>query len=157
MTLIKVRVESDQRFTGRRHTAKKAWEEILKALGLCGSVTPTQIGKKWDNLKRKYKIPPTGTGTDRGEATAAIWPYFTAMHEAIGGRPSMDPPFLMDSATAAVASGSGSTSTEAVQSQATVEDAEAVKEEDRFNRQQAASEETSTKFLELFEQLVRKE
>ncbi|KAI9523838.1 hypothetical protein NQZ68_024360 [Dissostichus eleginoides] len=155
-----------------------SWE-ILKALGLCGSVTPTQIGKKWDNLKRKYKelrCPPTGTGTDRGEATAAIWPYFTAMHEAIGGRPSMDPRFLMDSATAAVASGSGSTSTEAVQRQATVEDeeatesgadsqedlirfleADAVKEEDRFNRQQAASEETFTKFLELFEQLVRKE
>ncbi|KAK5911559.1 hypothetical protein CgunFtcFv8_005722 [Champsocephalus gunnari] len=128
LTLIKVRVEKDNPFTGRRHTAKKAWEEILKALGLGGSVTPTQIGKKWDNLKRKYKelrCPPTGSGTDRGEATAATWPYFTAMHEAIGGRPSIDPPTLMDSATAAVASGSGSTSTEAVQSQATVEDEEA--------------------------------
>ncbi|KAK5906862.1 hypothetical protein CesoFtcFv8_004768 [Champsocephalus esox] len=116
------------------------------------------------------------------------------MHEAIGGRPSIDPPTLMDSATAAVASGSGSTSTEAVQSQATVEDeeatesgsdsqecvepstsaapptrkkrkspllqfleAEAVKEEDRFNRIQAASEEASAKFLKLFEELVRKE
>ncbi|KAL3045388.1 hypothetical protein OYC64_013624 [Pagothenia borchgrevinki] len=112
------------------------------------------------------------------------------MHEAIGGRPSIDPPTLMDSATAAVASGSGSTSTEAVQSQATVEDeeatesgsdsqeyvepstsagpsprnvllqfleAEAVKKEDRFNRQQAASEEASTKFFQLFEELVRKE
>ncbi|KAF3854214.1 hypothetical protein F7725_022269 [Dissostichus mawsoni] len=76
LTLIKVRVENDNLFTGRRHTAKKAWElhlllqqtlliadqletslvslrEILKALGLCGSVTPTQIGKKWDNHKRK--------------------------------------------------------------------------------------------------------
>ncbi|KAI9545981.1 hypothetical protein NQZ68_032063 [Dissostichus eleginoides] len=119
--------------------------------------------------------------------------YFTAMHEAIGGRPSMDPPILMDSAMAALASGSGSTSTEAVQSQATVEDEEAtesgsdsqedvepsisagplprkkngktlllqfleaVKEEDRFNGQQAASEEASTKFLQLFEELVRKE
>ena len=114
------------------------------------------------------------------------------MHEAIGGRPSIDPPILMDSATAAVASGSGSTPT--VQSQATVEDeeatesgsdsqecvepstsagppprkrrkgvilqfleAEAVKEEDRFNRQQAAAEEASAKFLKLFEELVRKE
>ncbi|KAI9525173.1 hypothetical protein NQZ68_009374 [Dissostichus eleginoides] len=116
------------------------------------------------------------------------------MHEAIGGRPSIDPPALMDSATATVASGSGSTSTEAVQCQATVEDeeatesgsdsqeyvepstsadppprkkrktvllqflkAEAVKEEDRFSRQQAASEEASAKFLQLFEELVRKE
>ncbi|XP_034083665.1 uncharacterized protein LOC117553723 [Gymnodraco acuticeps] len=196
LTLIKVRVENDELFTGRRHTAKKAWEEVLKALWLFGSVSPTQISKKWDNLKRKYKelkCPPTRTGTDRGEATAATWPYFTAMHEAIGGRPSIDPPTLMDSATAAVASGSGSTSTEAVQSQATVEDEEAAKsgsdrqedvepstsagppprkkrkrsllqfleveaanEGDRFNRQQAASEETSKRFLDLFEALVRK-
>ncbi|KAK5916172.1 hypothetical protein CesoFtcFv8_001694 [Champsocephalus esox] len=44
------------------------------------------------------------------------------MHEAIGGRPSIDPSTLMDSATAGVASGSGSTSTEAVQSQATVDE-----------------------------------
>ncbi|XP_034059801.1 uncharacterized protein LOC117538309 [Gymnodraco acuticeps] len=191
LTLIKVRVQNDNLFTGRRHTAKKALEEILKALIL------TQIGKKWDSLKRKYKelrCPPTGSGTDRGEATAATWPYFTAMHEAIGGRPSIDPPTLMDSATAALASGSGSTYTEAVQSQATVEDeeatesgldsqedvepstsagppprqkkksallqfleAEAVKEEDRFNRQQAASEEASAKFLKLFEEVVSKE
>ncbi|KAK5923339.1 hypothetical protein CgunFtcFv8_000319 [Champsocephalus gunnari] len=163
LTLIKVRSENDQLFTGRRHTAKKAWEEILKALGLCGLVTPTQIGKKWDNLKRKYK--------------------------AIGGRPSIDPPTLMDSATAAVASGSGSTSTEAVQSQVTVEDEEAAKsgsdkQEDvepstsaappprkknanhsccsswrrpRRRTASTASKETSKRFLELFEELVRKE
>ncbi|KAF3844508.1 hypothetical protein F7725_007671 [Dissostichus mawsoni] len=114
------------------------------------------------------------------------------MHEAIGGRPSIDPPTLMDSVTAAVASGSGSTSTEAVQSQATVEDEEAAKSasdsqedvepstsagppprasrksqllqflkaakaDECFNRQQAATAETSTKFLELFQELVRKE
>ncbi|KAK5911878.1 hypothetical protein CesoFtcFv8_001808 [Champsocephalus esox] len=36
-------------------------------------------------------------------------------------------------------------------------EAGAAKEEDRFNRQQAASEETSKRFLDLFETLVRKE
>ena len=36
-------------------------------------------------------------------------------------------------------------------------EAEAVKEEDRFNRQQAAAEEASAKFLKLFEELVRKQ
>ena len=72
------------------------------------------------------RCPATGTGTNRGEATAATWPYFAAMHEAIGGRPSIDPPILMDSAcVAAVASCSGSTPTEAVQSQDTVKDEEA--------------------------------
>ncbi|KAK5922933.1 hypothetical protein CgunFtcFv8_020155 [Champsocephalus gunnari] len=36
-------------------------------------------------------------------------------------------------------------------------EAEAAKEEDRFNRQQAASEDTSKRFLELFEELVYEE
>ncbi|XP_034059354.1 uncharacterized protein LOC117537990 [Gymnodraco acuticeps] len=79
-------------------------------------LTPTQLAKKWDNLKRKYKelkTPPTGTGTDAGEATAATWPWFSLMHEAIGSRPSMEPPVLMDSADV-TPSGIGSSSSGAV-------------------------------------------
>eukprot|EP00064_Thunnus_orientalis_P011110 superscaffoldBa00001571_g11140 len=38
-----------------------------------------------------------GMVTDRGGATAATWPWFTPMHEATGGRPSIVPPVLMDS------------------------------------------------------------
>ncbi|KAF3850674.1 hypothetical protein F7725_012446 [Dissostichus mawsoni] len=75
-------------------------KEILKKMGLQGLVRPSQVSKKWDNLKRKYKelrTPATGTGTDQGEATATTWPWFSAMHEAIGGRPSIEPPILLDS------------------------------------------------------------
>ncbi|KAI7813778.1 hypothetical protein IRJ41_001170 [Triplophysa rosa] len=71
-----------------------------------GGTVPKKPGfaKKWDNLKRKYKelrCPPTGTGTDDGEATAATWPWFSALHKAIG--PSIKPPILIDSCNAEVA------------------------------------------------------
>ncbi|XP_074548761.1 uncharacterized protein LOC141806935 [Halichoeres trimaculatus] len=98
--LIELRIQHDGLFTGKRHTAKKAWTEIIRLLNLQGQVTQGQVSKKWDNLKRKYKElrnPPTGTGTDGGEATAATWPWFSLMHEAIGARPCIEPPVLMDS------------------------------------------------------------
>ena len=45
------------------------------------------------------KNPPTGTGTDQGEATAGSWQWFALMHEAIGSRPSITPPVLIASCT----------------------------------------------------------
>lgn len=36
-------------------------------------------------------LPTTGSGTDEGEVIAASWPFFEAMHEAIGQRPSVMP------------------------------------------------------------------
>ncbi|XP_033991068.1 uncharacterized protein LOC117486669 [Trematomus bernacchii] len=111
-SLVHHRTEHDHLFTGKRYTAKKAWGEVLQKMGLEELLTPTQLAKKWDNLKRKYKelkTPPTGTGTDEGEATAATWPWFSLMHEAIGSRPSMEPPVLMDSADV-TPSGIGSSS-----------------------------------------------
>ncbi|KAJ8375333.1 hypothetical protein SKAU_G00059130 [Synaphobranchus kaupii] len=74
LSLILLRCENDQLFTGKRHTAKKAWGEIIQQMGLQGQVSPTKIAKKWDNLKQKYKAlrcPATGMRKDRGEATAA--------------------------------------------------------------------------------------
>eukprot|EP00064_Thunnus_orientalis_P013602 superscaffoldBa00002245_g13641 len=99
------------------------WKEVRPQLllnALASEAIPSEL-----------RCPAVGTGTDRGEATAATWPYFSAMHEAIGGRPSIDPPIVMDPADTlssmdAVASGSGSTSSEAAQSQETVEDEEAL-------------------------------
>ncbi|KAK5930437.1 hypothetical protein CgunFtcFv8_026672 [Champsocephalus gunnari] len=151
LTLIKVRVEKDNLFTGRRHTAKKAWEEILKALGLGGSVTPTQIGKKWDNLKRKYKelrCPPTGGST----STEAVQSQATVEDEEATESGS-------DSQECVEPSTSAAPPTRKKRKSPLLQflEAEAVKEEDRFNRIQAASEEASAKFLKLFEELVRKE
>ncbi len=39
----------------------------------------------------------TNRGWHRGEATAATWPWFILMVEAIGGRPSISPPVLISS------------------------------------------------------------
>ncbi|KAJ8254131.1 hypothetical protein COCON_G00207430 [Conger conger] len=102
-TLIRLRSESDHLFTGRKHTAKKAWELILQQMGLQAQVSPAQVSKKWDNMKRKYKIlrsSATGTGTDSGEPTASTWRWFNAMHAAVGGGQYIYPPVLMDSCVA---------------------------------------------------------
>ncbi|CAM4625067.1 hypothetical protein PO909_005669 [Leuciscus waleckii] len=125
--LIKFRMELDSDFTGKMNSAKKAWIKVLQRIGLDGKVTPSQIFKKWDNLKRKYKelrCPPTGTGTDSGEATAATWPWFSAMHEAIGGRPSIEPPILIDSCDAEVISCSAVSKDPGLSPSASVEERE---------------------------------
>ncbi|XP_037626195.1 uncharacterized protein LOC119488532 [Sebastes umbrosus] len=85
--LITQRTQNDHLFTGKRHSAKKAWGEVIKMMGLEGILTSTQ----------ELRNPPSGTGTDGGEATAATWPWFSLMHESIGRRPSIEPPVLMDS------------------------------------------------------------
>ncbi|XP_049927751.1 uncharacterized protein LOC126407109 [Epinephelus moara] len=98
--LIELRVANDTLFTGKRNISKKAWKEITRLPDMGDRVTPIQVSKKWDNLKIQYKKlrnPPTGTGTDGREETAATWPFYAQMHETIGAWPSIEPPVLMDS------------------------------------------------------------
>ncbi|KAK9953297.1 hypothetical protein ABG768_017302 [Culter alburnus] len=69
-------------------------------MGLLGVVSPSRAAKKWENLKKTYKElrkPPTGVGTESGESTAGTWKWFSLMDEAIGGRPSIQPPILIAS------------------------------------------------------------
>lgn len=150
-------------------------------------------------LFQELRCPHTGTGTDSGEATAATWPWFSAMHEAIGGRPSIDPPILIDSCDAEVISCSAvskdpglspSTSVEEREEEDTTSYApsgrdnfqeerpctssgppppkkkrsnrvldflekEAEKEE-RLQATHKLMESTSNRFLDLFEQLIKK-
>ncbi|XP_026220682.1 uncharacterized protein LOC113165438 isoform X2 [Anabas testudineus] len=54
--MIKLRAANETLFTGRRNAAKAAWKAILKELGLQGKVSTYQMAKKWDNLKRRYKV-----------------------------------------------------------------------------------------------------
>ncbi|CAL8301781.1 unnamed protein product [Gadus morhua 'NCC'] len=54
--LIKLRGENDELFTGVKHSASVAWGTILEKIGLQGYVTPLQAKKKWDNLKKIYKV-----------------------------------------------------------------------------------------------------
>ncbi|XP_034005502.1 uncharacterized protein LOC117497626 [Trematomus bernacchii] len=100
LALINARVKMEHLFSGKRNAAKSGWEQVVKEMGLEGQVTGPHASNKWDNLITEYKElkdPPTGTRTDRGEASAATWPWFEAMHEAIGGWPSIQPPTLVAS------------------------------------------------------------
>ncbi|XP_035291498.1 uncharacterized protein LOC118237144 [Anguilla anguilla] len=100
LALIKAKVKLDHLFSGKRNAARSGWEQVVKDMGLEGQVTARQASKQWDNLKTKYKElknPPTSTGTDSDEATAATWPWFDAMHEAFGERLSIQPPTLIPS------------------------------------------------------------
>ncbi|XP_034552575.1 uncharacterized protein LOC117822059 isoform X1 [Notolabrus celidotus] len=99
--LIRLRGEKDHLFSGRRFAAAAGWEIVLKEMRLADRVGPARAAKKWENLKKTYKElkqPPTGSGTESGEATAGTWKWFSLMDEAIGGRPSIRPPCLIASA-----------------------------------------------------------
>ncbi|KAL3046772.1 hypothetical protein OYC64_021076 [Pagothenia borchgrevinki] len=96
-------MDKDNQFCKKRNAAKEAWESIIKELDLGQHVSHKQASKKWENLKKKYKglkRQRTGAGTDQGEETPATWPFFMAMDEAIGARPSISPPVLVASALA---------------------------------------------------------
>lgn len=75
-------------------------------------------------LFQELRCPPTGTGTDSGEATAATWPWFSAVHETIGGRPSIEPPILIDSCDAEVTSCSAVSKDPGLSPSASVEESE---------------------------------
>ncbi|XP_053741568.1 uncharacterized protein zgc:171459 [Synchiropus splendidus] len=85
--MIRLRAANESLFTGRRNAAKAAWKAILKELGLVGKVSTYQMAKKWDNLKRRYKdlkYPPIGM--ENTADSAAAWPWFHLMNEAMEGR-----------------------------------------------------------------------
>ncbi|XP_050960172.1 luc7-like protein 3 [Labeo rohita] len=98
--LIRWRAANEALFTRRRNAAVKGFEAFVEEQGLQGRVTAAFVKKKWENLKQKYKelkCPPTGVSTEDGEPTAASWKWYSAMDEAIGGRPSITPPALIAS------------------------------------------------------------
>ncbi|KAK0140088.1 hypothetical protein N1851_022974 [Merluccius polli] len=88
--LIKIRCQNDLLFTGAKHSATVGWRIILEKMGLGGKVQPHQAKKK------DCKYPGTGEGTS-GKPTAANWPWFVLMDEALGQRPSIAPPVLIAS------------------------------------------------------------
>ncbi|KAJ8393022.1 hypothetical protein AAFF_G00069260 [Aldrovandia affinis] len=54
--LIHARIEHRAAFSGRRNAAAHGWEIVLKDIGLEGVVTPLRVAKKWENLKKHYKV-----------------------------------------------------------------------------------------------------
>ncbi|KAJ8415161.1 hypothetical protein AAFF_G00008590 [Aldrovandia affinis] len=78
--LINARIERGAAFSGRRNAAAHDWDQ--------------EVGE----LLKELKQPPTGQGTESGEATAGSWKWYPLMDEALGGRPSIQPPVLVASA-----------------------------------------------------------
>ncbi|KAG1926487.1 hypothetical protein F2P79_024843 [Pimephales promelas] len=66
--LIRWRVAHEALITGEQNTAIKGFESFVEEQSLQGRVM-------------------TGVSTEDGEPTAASWKWYTAMDEAIGGRP----------------------------------------------------------------------
>ncbi|CAL8360521.1 unnamed protein product [Lota lota] len=83
--LIEFRASNESLFTGKRNSAKIAWNTILKGLGLQGKLTADQIAKKWDNLRTKYKdLKQPYQGQEGGSQDS--WPWFHIMDDAMQGR-----------------------------------------------------------------------
>ncbi|XP_037623910.1 uncharacterized protein LOC119487258 isoform X1 [Sebastes umbrosus] len=104
--MIKLRAANEALFTGRKHSAKPAWRAILYELGLQGKLTTDQLAKKWDNLKRRYKVPlwticrafclyQELKFPARGvETNPSSWPWFYRMNDAMEGRFAGGAPIL---------------------------------------------------------------
>ncbi|CAL8322777.1 unnamed protein product [Gadus morhua 'NCC'] len=96
--LIEFRASNESLFTGKRNSAKIAWNTILKGLGLQGKLSADQIAKKWDNLRTKYKdlkersdwlvvsqdLKQPYQGQEGGSQDS--WPWFHIMDDAMQGR-----------------------------------------------------------------------
>ncbi|XP_061628802.1 uncharacterized protein LOC133477741 [Phyllopteryx taeniolatus] len=68
---------------------------IIRQLDLQGKVSTYQVAKKWDNLKRRFKdlkYPPAGM--ENTTESAASWPWFHLMNDAMEGRLVCGPPLL---------------------------------------------------------------
>ncbi|KAK9958568.1 hypothetical protein ABG768_010681 [Culter alburnus] len=99
-TFIHLRGIHDRLFTGSRNSARDSWKFIIEEMGLQGRLSPQQAGRKWENLKKTYKelkAPQSGVSTEGCEETAATWKWFSAMHEANGSKPSIQPSVLIAS------------------------------------------------------------
>ncbi|KAK7877440.1 hypothetical protein WMY93_031860 [Mugilogobius chulae] len=145
--LILLRTDKNQLFSGKRFASASGREAVLREMGLTGVVSPARAAKKWENLKKPTRFelrrPPTGSGTETGETTAATWKWYSLMDEAIGSRPSVQPPWLTASSR-----GEGP-STSAASSQVSVPQEQEDEEQDegRTGRRQKARRDSLEELL----------
>uniref|UniRef100_A0A3Q3VTW5 Myb/SANT-like DNA-binding domain-containing protein n=1 Tax=Mola mola TaxID=94237 RepID=A0A3Q3VTW5_MOLML len=89
---VRLRVSNNHLFSGRRNTSMWAWRAILKRMGLQQRMTHHQASKKWENMKKRYKVlknPPDGVNL-----FPDTWPYFSLMDDAMEGRLQGHAPIL---------------------------------------------------------------
>ncbi|XP_046389621.1 uncharacterized protein LOC124158527 [Ischnura elegans] len=82
--LIKCRQKHSHLFSGRRHSASRAWTEVIKELKLEGLVSIGQCRKKWENTFKKYKTLQSLPHEER-IAKSPSWPHYSLMDELFGG------------------------------------------------------------------------
>ncbi|KAL0152684.1 hypothetical protein M9458_052407 [Cirrhinus mrigala] len=161
--LIRWRVANEALFTGKRNAAIKGFEAFVMEQGLQDRLAAAFVKKKWENLKQKYKdlkCPATGVSTEDGEPTAASWKWYSAMDEAIGGRPSITPPALIASSgpdVAVASTSSVSPDTSRKRTRKSLEDVIKEMEERESAREQEAVEREEKRWREKEEKEERRE
>uniref|UniRef100_A0A667Z156 Si:dkeyp-38g8.5 n=1 Tax=Myripristis murdjan TaxID=586833 RepID=A0A667Z156_9TELE len=89
---VKLRASNSYLFSGRRNSSMWAWRAILKHMGLHHKMTHCQASKKWENMKKKYKVlknPPEGV-----KVFPEMWPHFNLLDDAMEGRLEGSAPIL---------------------------------------------------------------
>ncbi|KAF3833969.1 hypothetical protein F7725_025173, partial [Dissostichus mawsoni] len=94
---IRLRVEHRHLFTGGRDTAANGYRTILAKMGVMGKVTHPSQKKMGQSENQECKCPASGQGTDDGKPTAATWPWYVLMDEALGQSATGLPPGLIAS------------------------------------------------------------
>ncbi|ROL41875.1 Stress response protein nst1, partial [Anabarilius grahami] len=137
---------------------------FVKDENLEGKISATQVKRKWENLKQKYKdlkCPQTGVSTEDGEVTAASWKWYSVLDEAKGGRPSITPPNLIASSGPGVAvtspSSVRSTSARTGRKRKDIEELICEMEEKEAEREKEAVEREERRWREMVEREERRE
>nr|XP_057933168.1 uncharacterized protein si:dkeyp-38g8.5 [Doryrhamphus excisus] len=84
---VKLRVSNNFLFSGKKNTALCAWRAIIRHMGLQDKITHRQASKKWENLRKKYKVLKDQDHRDK-------WPHFNLMNDAMEGRLGGSAPIL---------------------------------------------------------------
>ncbi|XP_028255251.1 microtubule-associated protein 1A [Parambassis ranga] len=90
--LVKLRISNNHLFSGKRHSSIRSWRAILKHMGLHHKMTHSQVSKKWENMKKRYKELKNLSGG--AQMFPSTWPFFSLMDDALAGRLEGSAPIL---------------------------------------------------------------
>jgi len=108
-SLIRLRGEKKDYFTGKRNAARSGWDVVLMEMGLSGIVSVKQAKKKWDNLVHRYKeLKNSRICANEDGDVASTWPFYQIMDEALGNGPLVTLPVVIASLMDGDHSGEGS-------------------------------------------------
>ncbi|XP_061815818.1 uncharacterized protein [Nerophis lumbriciformis] len=85
---VKLRVSNNYLFSGKKNTSMWAWRAIIRHMGFQDRMNHRQASKKWENLRKKYKVLKDQDYRDK-------WPPFNLMDDAMEGRLEGSAPILV--------------------------------------------------------------